>query len=46
MTRGKGIYDDEHGSEKSASSTANSESDKDVDEKTPDVDKDSGEPTA
>jgi hypothetical protein len=39
MTRGKGIYDDEEGS-------AASEPEKDPDRDTPDVDKDTEEPTA
>ncbi len=44
MTRGKGIYDDEEGS--SASQAADSDTEKDPDQDTPDVDKSAGEPTA
>lgn len=44
MTRGKGIYDDDDASDASAQTRA--EPTEDVDEKTPDVDKGSGEPTA
>ncbi|UXA17701.1 hypothetical protein [Mycobacterium sp. SMC-4] len=47
MTRGKGIYDDEDGTHTSSASAQNRvESDGDIDEKTPDVDKGSEEPTA
>ncbi|KMO79570.1 hypothetical protein [Mycolicibacterium obuense] len=42
MTRGSGIYDDESGS--TADKTGDIE--KDPDRDTPDVDKESGEPTA
>ncbi|MGE2834089.1 hypothetical protein [Mycobacterium sp. SMC-4] len=44
MTRGKGIYDDEDDSE--ASAKTRSEDPDRIEEKTPDVDSGSGEPTA
>lgn len=45
MTRGKGIYDDEGGSSEASAETRTEDAD-DVEEKTPDVDSGSGEPTA
>ena len=46
MTRGKGIYDDEEGSAASKAADATSGTEKDPDTDTPDVDKESSEPTA
>jgi hypothetical protein len=41
MTRGKGIYDDE----KTSTASRETETEKDPDNETPDVEKDTGEPT-